>query len=206
MPIHPDETPLLDSRCQRRVSTARTHQRSRARRCSGVAPYNSRTTRRAPTGSYQRIRQSWLHAWKGVAIRESTNERQPAPTAVGALITRRSQVQILPPPLNERPGHMAWAFDVVGRASPATSTGSASCESLTSDFAAVEPCVATSTTSAHRSSVSSRPHSLYRFRSMRTCPLASPMVTVRFMDPPRGIVRLMGRHPRSLVTPQLLPS
>ena len=30
------------------------------------------------------------------------------------LITRRSQVQILPPPLDERPGHTAWAFDVVG--------------------------------------------------------------------------------------------
>lgn len=33
-------------------------------------------------------------------------------------------VQILPPPLDERPGHTAWAFDVVGGASPATSTGS----------------------------------------------------------------------------------
>ena len=39
-----------------------------------------------------------------------------------SLITRRSQVQILPPPLDERPGHTTWAFDVVGGASPATST------------------------------------------------------------------------------------
>ena len=40
-----------------------------------------------------------------------------------SLITRRSQVQILPPPLDECPGHMAWAFDVVDRASPVSSTG-----------------------------------------------------------------------------------
>ena len=55
------------------------------------------------------------------------------------LITRRSQVQILPPPLDERPGHMAWAFDVVRGASPTTSTGSSKRELLTWCFAAEWP-------------------------------------------------------------------
>jgi hypothetical protein len=65
---------------------------------SGVVPYNSRTTRRAPTGSHQRIRQCRAPVSKTLVIRENADERQRAPTGVGALITRRSQVQILPPP------------------------------------------------------------------------------------------------------------
>ena len=65
---------------------------------SGVVPYNSRTTRRAPTGSHQRIRQRCSRAPKRLVIRKNADRRSPAPPGVGALITRRSQVQILPPP------------------------------------------------------------------------------------------------------------
>lgn len=50
-----------------------------------------------------------------------------------------TQVQILPPPLDERPGHTAWAFYVVRHTSPASSTGSLGPESLAWGFAAVEP-------------------------------------------------------------------
>ena len=56
-----------------------------------------------------------------------------------SLITRRSQVQILPPPLDERPGHTAWAFDVVGHASPASSTGFSWSESLTWGYVTAQP-------------------------------------------------------------------
>ena len=50
---------------------------------------------RAPTNAYdEATHRSPICSF----IRENADERRPAPTAVGALITRRSQVQILPPP------------------------------------------------------------------------------------------------------------
>ncbi len=50
---------------------------------------------RDPTNAYDSaVRRSR----KRNVIRENADERQRAPTGVGALITRRSQVQILPPP------------------------------------------------------------------------------------------------------------
>ena len=86
-------------RCQQRVSTTRTHQRRRAWwRHSGAVPYNRRTTRRAPTGSYQRIRRGGASVPIRPFIRGNADERPRGPTGVGALITRRSQVQILSPP------------------------------------------------------------------------------------------------------------
>ena len=92
----------LTGRCQQRVSTTRTHQCRRSwGRCSGVVPYNRRTTRRAPAGSYWRLRQRCSAVPNRSFIREYTDERRSAPTGVGALITRRSQVQILPPPLSK---------------------------------------------------------------------------------------------------------
>ena len=44
-----------------------------------VIPYNSRTTRRAPTGSYQRRRQRHSAVPIRSFIRKNTNERRPAP-------------------------------------------------------------------------------------------------------------------------------
>jgi hypothetical protein len=85
--------------CQQRVSTTRAHQRRRAWwRHSAAVPYNSRTTRRAPTGSYWRRRQRFSAVPIRSFNRENTDERPRGPMGVGALITRRSQVQILPPP------------------------------------------------------------------------------------------------------------
>ncbi len=50
------------------------------------------------------------------------------------LITRRSQVQILPPPPPEGPGHSTWTFVVPGRRLPSRSTGSLPVRSLSSGF------------------------------------------------------------------------
>ena len=56
---------------------------------------------RAPTNAYdEATHRSPICSF----IRENADERRPAPTAVGALITRRSQVQILPPPPSKEPG------------------------------------------------------------------------------------------------------
>ena len=138
------ETGLLgcpaDRLCQQLVSTTRTHQCTRTRRRPlGRCPYNSRTTRRAPTGSYQRIRRGGTPVPIHSFIRDDADERPPTPTGVGALITRRSQVQILPPPPDERPGRMAWAFDVAGGASPTTTTGSCLHDPSSWCFAACRP-------------------------------------------------------------------
>ena len=93
----------LTGRCQHFVSTIRTDQRRRALGGrSGVVQYNGRTTRRAPTGSYWRLRQRCSAMPILSLIREDADERGPTPTGVGALITRRSQVQILPPPPSGR--------------------------------------------------------------------------------------------------------
>lgn len=60
--------------------------------------YNSRTTRRAPTGAHRRLRQRSYEARIPSFSRENADERRPTPTGVGALITRRSRVQIPSPP------------------------------------------------------------------------------------------------------------
>jgi hypothetical protein len=125
--------------CQHRVSTTRpTNADERAvslERCPVQRTYNTMTT----TGSYQRIRQRCSPFSKRLVMRENTDDHRPAPTGVGALMTRRPRVQMPPPALDEHSGHTAWGFHVAGRASTAPSTGCSPSESLTWRFAAGEP-------------------------------------------------------------------
>jgi len=82
----------------------------RSWRRSGAAAYNRRTTRREPTGSHQRLRQRRSPAQKHRFIRQNAHERRPPPTGVGALITRRSGVQIPSPPPSQSTGLRAGRF------------------------------------------------------------------------------------------------
>ena len=99
----PRPTPTARPVSSSSARLAATHADEPVRR-SGANSYNSRTTRRTPTGSHQRIRRGGAPVAKGRMIRENTDERPRGPTGVSALITRRSQVQILSPPPSKEPG------------------------------------------------------------------------------------------------------
>jgi len=128
-------------RCQQRVSTNRTHQRRRAWwRHSGAVPYNSRTTRRAPTGAYQRLRQLDSAVPIRSCTRANADERRPARMGVGALITRRSQVQILPPPpSNTRSEALSERLEGASRRWSAN-TARTSANTMSASSAHGEPC------------------------------------------------------------------
>ncbi len=78
----------------------------------------------------------------GVQWHESPAQRHfvgPRGTGCQALITRRSQVQILPPPPFESPGHRPGLSSFLGGRPPATSTGSDDGDPLTWGFASGGP-------------------------------------------------------------------
>ena len=64
----------------------------------GRAPYNRCTTRRAPTGADQSGRTRLDTRSVGPGTRTDADQHQQAQTTNSLLITRRSRVQILPPP------------------------------------------------------------------------------------------------------------
>jgi hypothetical protein len=61
-------------------------------------PYNRRTTRRAPTSAYQRRREVGVIDAQGHLSRTDADQSPPTHTMTSSLITRRSWVQIPPPP------------------------------------------------------------------------------------------------------------
>jgi hypothetical protein len=128
-----DPLPDRTGRLLRQTSTGTISTSSRARPSSTTLHLTTHRGDVEDDFMYQPCTSTTVYSGqqRGATVTPKPNLISPNGTSPGTheilgpgLITRRSQVQILPPPPSERPGQTAWAFDVVEHASPASSTGS----------------------------------------------------------------------------------